>query len=364
MKIASMKILPIKILHRHIAKSILMSTALVMLLVTAIIFFIGLLTELRDIGIGDYSFMQALIHEILRLPLRIYQFFPMCILIGGMMGLGLLASQRELMVMRASGLSLKQIIIAVMIAAFILIFIAMMMGEGFAPQANYIAQTRKDIAQSKGQAVATVSGLWMHEGNNFLHIDRVVGKTHLEGVTRYEFDTKHHLLAAYYAKTLDFQNGQWIVHDLVKTIFANDKTSNQKFSQTTWDLKLNPNHLNVGYIEPEEMSLRGLQSYVNHLRKNQLQSVDFEFMFWKRILQPFATLIMILLALPFVMNSSRSVNMGWQITQGVIIGFVFYMLNAFLSQMSIVFQLPAFAAAAAPVLLFAIVSAVVLRRVK
>lgn len=348
------------ILQRYIAKTIMIYTALVMLVVIGLDFFIVLLTELRDTGTGDYGFWQAVLHAILAMPNNIYMFSPMLLLLGGSIGLGLLSSSHELVVMRASGVSLRQLMRAVAVAGIILIVIVTLLGELLAPQATFTANKRKISAENGGQAVATASGVWIHEGDSFLHIDRVLGHKHLEGVTRYQFDANHHLLAAYYVKAMQFKNGQWLLHDLVKTSFQQDHTKSEKFAETTWDLTLNPNLLNVGVVEPNEMSLVRLSTYSNHLAQNGQQASKFQFEYWKRIFQPLATLIMMLLAIPFVLNAPRSVTMGWRMLLGVIVGFVFYILNAFFGQVCVVYDVTPFVAAMLPTVLFAVVGYVVL----
>lgn len=354
----------ISIIHRYIAKTVLVATLFVTGVVLGLAFFIGLLGELKDIGVGDYNFMQAVMHTVLRLPYSIYQFFPMLVLVGGVMGLGMLSSNRELIVMRASGVSIFKVVSAVVSAAIILIIFATFIGEYVAPQANFTANKQKDSAENFGQAVATATGVWIHEGNNFLHIDKVNGLEHLEGVTRYEFNNHHQLLTTYYAKFLDYSHGQWKLRDIVKTSFANDKTVSKTMAFGSWDLPLNPNLLNVGLIAPEEMSLRNLANYSQHLVANKSQATSFQFEFWKRFFQPFMTLVMILLAVPFVFGAPRSVTMGWRIMFGVMVGFVVYILNAMLGQFSVVFQVSPFISALLPTLLFALIGYFLLLRLK
>lgn len=351
-----------KILQRYIAKSVLASTLLAFLVVLALSFIIGLLKELHDIGMGDYWFGQAILYVLLQLPHTLYQFFPLLVLLGGVLGLGILVSSHELMVMRAAGVSVSKIISGVVGAAFILIVIMALVGELIAPRADHLAEKHKSTAISKGQAVVTQSGIWIHEGNNFLHIARLIGRDQLEGVTRYEFDGAHHLLASYYARSLTLENGQWLLHDLVKTTFKNNQTHSEQSAKATWDLVLTPNLLNVGVIEPEAMSLPKLVEYSRSLQKNHLQASSFQLEFWQRIFQPLAILVMILLAVPFVFVAPRSINIGRRILLAIIVGFAFYILAALLGQFSIVFQFPPIIAAFLPIVLFGAVGGVVMWR--
>jgi len=91
------------ILQRYIIKTVLTATALVVLVMVGLIFLVDVLDELRDVGTGDYGFPQALLHVVLLMPHNLYQFFPMMVLLGGVIGLGILASHQELVVMRAAG---------------------------------------------------------------------------------------------------------------------------------------------------------------------------------------------------------------------------------------------------------------------
>lgn len=352
------------ILQRYIAKNVILSTLMVLLVVTALCFIIGMLRELHDLGEGDYGFLQIVVHEILLLPHAIYQFFPMLVLLGGVVGLGMLASSHELMVMRASGVSVQRIVMSVIYAAFVLIMVATFMGEVVAPRANFYAGKYKSLAETLGQAVVTMSGVWIHEGNNFIHIDRVVGRHHLEGVTRYEFDNEHRMLASYYANSLEFENGQWVSYNLAKTDFYANKTVTHESAIATWDLKLTPNLLNVGLVDAEAMSLKKLAEYSRYLKQNRLQAGVFQLEFWQRIFQPFTTLVMILLAVPFVFGAPRSVSMGRRTLFAIIMGFIFYILNAFFGQFSIVFQFHPIIAAVFPTIIFAIAGYVYMLRAR
>jgi len=347
------------IIHRYIAKTIIASTLIVMLIVIGLSFFISLLGEFRDIGTGDYGFLEAMIHSVLRLPFTFYQFFPMVALLGGVLGLGMLASHQELMIMRASGVSFRSIALAVVTGILTLVVLATVLGEGVSPYAAFLADKRKNSAESGGQAVATAAGVWVHEGNDFFHVNQVMGKHHLEGATRYQFDDKHHLLAAYYAKTMDFDHGSWLLRDVVKTTFTHEKIISEQLPKATWNLTLNPDLLTIGMIEPEEMTLPRLVKYTQHLVQNGTHATEFQFSFWKRLFQPLATIVMVLLAIPFVLGFSRNVMMGWRVFVGVMVGFVFYMVNAFLGQLCVVFQLSPMVAAFLPLLLFAMLGYIV-----
>ncbi|MFZ2315129.1 MAG: LPS export ABC transporter permease LptG [Gammaproteobacteria bacterium] len=352
----------IRILERHIAKTIILATGLAALVITGVLFLMALLTEFKNIGEGDYTLGQALLYVLFRLPNQIYQFSPMLVLLGSIIGLSTLASHRELAVMRASGFSIKRIMGSVLMAAFLLVLLIGLLGEWIAPNLSYKAEIRKENLQNGGQAVVTASGIWFHVDNNFIHVQNVVGRQLLEGVTRYQFDDQHRLQAAYYAKKLIMENDQWQMIDVVKTNFYDERTKSKAEDKAVWDLKFNSNLLNIGLVEPNELSLPKLTKFARYLERNGLQAAQYRYDFWQRIFQPFASLVMIFLALPFVLGAMSNSTLGWRIMAGILVGFTFFISNAFLGQLSIVYQVPPMLAAALPLLLFLLLGVVLSRR--
>jgi len=294
------------------------------------------------------------IYVLLRMPNALYHFSPFFVLLGSIIGLSMLTSHRELTVMRASGFSTRKIINSVLSAALLLIICISVVGEYIGPSLSYKAVIRKENAENEGQAVVTAEGTWLHIENNFIHVERVVDRQLLNGVTRYQFDDLHHLQAAYFADSLSFYNGEWIMKDGVKTTFYNERTKSETFKEAPWDLKFNTNLLKVGLINSNEMSLPKLAKFINYLEQNGLQANGYKFNFWQRIFQPFASLVMIFLAIPFVLGALSTSTLGWRIVIGILTGFTFFILNAMLGQLSIVYQIPPLIAALLPPALFAV----------
>jgi lipopolysaccharide export system permease protein len=351
----------ITLLKRYIAKTIVSSTLLTALVIISVLFIITLLGELKNMGEGDYGLIQAFVYVMLRLPNDIYQFSPMLVLLGSIVGLSILSSHRELSVMRAAGFSIHNIVYATLSIALMIILVISLMGESLAPMLSRKAEMHKENAQNAGQAVVTATGVWFHVDNNFIHVQHVIGRSLLEGVTRYQFDDLHQLQVAYYAKTLTYQNKQWVMNDVVKTEFYHDRTRSQAYPQANWDVKLNANLLNVGQVNPNDMSLPRLFNYSHYLEQNGLQASAYKHNFWQRIFQPLASLIMIFLALPFVLSTLSTTTLGWRLVVGVMVGFAFFILNALLGQVCIVYQVPVLFAALLPLVVFGLVGVVMMR---
>ncbi|HCC81665.1 MAG TPA: LPS export ABC transporter permease LptG, partial [Methylophaga sp.] len=76
------------ILQRYISKTILGSTALVLVVLMSLYTFMDFITELDDLGKGDYQLLDILTYLALSMPKRIYELLPVAALLGSVIGLG------------------------------------------------------------------------------------------------------------------------------------------------------------------------------------------------------------------------------------------------------------------------------------
>ena len=95
------------VLDRYIAKSVVTGCLLACFVMLSIFAFVDFVSQLNNVGTGDYGALQAVVFVLLRLPQRLYELSPSILLLGGILSLGALAANSELVVMRASGITLE-----------------------------------------------------------------------------------------------------------------------------------------------------------------------------------------------------------------------------------------------------------------
>jgi len=353
-----------RILRRYIGTTVINTILIVVLVLIAVEIFIEFTGEFSDMGTGNYGLPQVLLCVAMRLPADIYQFFPMAGLIGSLMGLGLLASHSELVIMRASGVSLIKITWAVIKAAFLIMLVAILLGEVVAPFLQHSATSFKAQAMSRGQALHTQHGIWIRNGRDFIYIDTTLQNGQLKDVTRYQFDDKRHLRSASYAKQAVYDHDKWVFNNVAESVFLGNRIISKHYDNEEWQLAFNPRLLNLIGIDNDQRSLPQLYSYIKYLRSSNLQANEYEFDFWQRVFQPVAILVMILLSVSFIFGPLRTVTMGLRILAGTVAGFTFYILNQCIGLLSTVYQLSPLATASLPTILVAILGFVLLLRVK
>ncbi len=354
------------ILQRYIGRTLTHTILLVILLFMGIDVFILLAGQLHSYSAGAYSIIQAINYVLLSLPEQLYQLFPMAAFIGVLMGMGLLDNHHELLVMRSSGVSPKQILLMVLRAGLILIIIATLIGELIGPRTQHLARVHSVMTADNGQALNTSKGLWIKEGPNFLHIATIYSDKNIAGVSRYEFDDQGHLRVETYAEKAYFYNKQWHLQNIEQSIInaLGTGVASSHIDNLTWNLAINPHLLQISQIQPDEMNLEQLKDYISFRDANGLTGESYKIAYWHRVFQPIATLVMIFLAVPFIFGPLRSTTNGLRALTGVIVGFSYYTLDQMFAPMSEVWQFPPLIAVIIPTLLFATIGAILMWRVR
>ncbi|MES2211674.1 MAG: LPS export ABC transporter permease LptG [Pseudomonadota bacterium] len=282
-----------RILNRYIAQHIIQATALSCLLLLGIEHFFALFHELKFIGTGDYGLMQALAYLLFLLPQKFYLLFPMAMLLGGILGLGSLASNAEIIAMRAAGLSYHQLIRAALLVGLFLAIITCLIGELLVPVSERIAQNHRAFTLTGGQALLTDKGKWMRDRNAFIHIHDLEMSGRLAGITRYEFDDDFHLKKASYATEAKREGDHWLLFDIQNTYFGadNGRTTNEHLIKERWDTDLDPEVLRVvGMKTIDQLNLRGLSKAIQFRAQNGLDVQAYQLSFWSKVFRPFAYL--------------------------------------------------------------------------
>jgi len=94
---------------------------------------------------------------------------------------------------------------------------------------------------------------------------------------------------------------------------------------------LTPDILAVLFVVPERMSAWNLYQYSRHLSENRQKTGRYDIALWKKLIYPFASLVMMALALPFAYIHVRAGGVGLKVFLGIMLGVVFHMLNSLFS---------------------------------
>ncbi|KAB8306737.1 lipopolysaccharide ABC transporter permease LptG [Erwinia endophytica] len=331
------------VLDRYIGKTIfntIMATLFMLVSLSGIIKFVD---QLRRTGQGAYTAMGAGLYTILSVPKDIEIFFPMAALLGALLGLGMLAQRSELVVMQASGFTRMQIAASVMKTAIPLVLLTMIIGEFVAPQGEQMARNYRAQQLVGESLLSTQNGLWAKDGDDFIYIERLKDNTDLGGISIYSFNKERRLQSVRYAASATYNADKklWELSEVDESVLTDPKqiTGSQTLTGE-WKTSLTPDKLGVVALDPDALSIRGLNNYIKYLKQSGQVSGRYQLNMWSKIFQPLSVAVMMLMALSFIFGPLRSVSMGMRVLTGISFGFLFYVLDQIFGPLSLVYNIP------------------------
>ena len=350
-------------LLRYFTREILASSLLVLAALLALFGFFDLIKELDDLGRGSYRINAMLAYVALTLPSHAYVLLPAAGLIGTLFALARMSEHSEITVMRASGLSLRQLALHVGAAGLVIALVTLAFGELITPFTEEAAKGLRLKATRSIVAREFRSGFWVKDDRSFVNIQDVTADTQLLNVRIYEFDPAFRLTAISRAEKGTYAGpNKWELSNVELTRFEGDRAVLQKIPSATWSSVLTPDILSVLKIVPERMSALNLRAYIEHLRENRQKATRYEIAFWGKIFSPAAAVVMMILAIPFALTSARAGGVGAKIVMGILIGLSFHFAGRLFSHVGLLNDWPALLSAGAPVVIAALVAAALLVR--
>ena len=313
---------------------------------------------------NNYYFSDALIYVGTTLPSTIYEYIPFSSLIGCLFGLGLLASSSEVIVMRASGVSLLRIVYFVIKPVLLFVLLAAAIGEYFSPYLDQLAEGRREYLRKGESALDSSSGLWNREGSEFMHFNAVFPGGVLFGVSRFQFAEDRSLEEASFSSraTYNAMDNHWVEENVSITRFAEGRTETDKLVTRRWEPELTPEVLTFNILPPDSLSIGSLYQYIDFLEKQNVDNEVYKLAYWTKVLQPLVIIGLVLIGISFVFGPLRNSTMGFRIFIGVVVGVSFRIVQDMLGPLSIVFGFPPLIAVILPVIFCALVGLFLLRR--
>ncbi|WP_025732307.1 LPS export ABC transporter permease LptG [Carnimonas nigrificans] len=319
---------------RYVARTVLAAMLIVEFTLLALDFSIGLLGALDDIS-ANYGFVQLVIYQLMRLPWRIYEYAPLAVLLGGLLGLGSMAGANELTAMRAAGSSITRLSIAVLKPLVLVIVIMMAVGQWLVPHSEQAAESyRAERLQSSGETVGR--GSWQIEGNTFYKFGAITSNNTLIGVSRYRYQDNRVVEASYAQRALwDEQSQHWRLEDINTTRFEENGTTSQHSDSAQWETRFDPRFLSLVIMDLNTQPLTSLWEFAHYQDSQGISSNDAWLFFWQKLLQPFTFIGLMLVAVSFVFGPLRTKTAGTRIFIGIVVGLCVKYLQDLLAPASV-----------------------------
>ncbi len=301
-----------------------------------------LVTELESVGQAQYDFMAALHYLLLIQPRRLYDLFPMALLVGSLLGMGALASGSELIVMRAAGLSLTRLTGAVAGTGLLLSIAVVLMGEFIAPPLEQFAREQRATAKGENLEIRGGRGFWARDGDDFIHVQAVLPGVRLAGIRVFRVNPDARLEWATHAESARYQEGRWQLEGI----------SRSRLEGVAVASAISPQILDVLAARPDDLSFRDLRVYIDYLERNGLDAQSYQLAMWRKAFSPLAYLAMLVIAMPFVFGPQRASGAGQRLLIGLMLGLAFFLMNYLLGNVVLLYGYSPLVGASLPSLLF------------
>ncbi|MCL1824351.1 MAG: LPS export ABC transporter permease LptG [Betaproteobacteria bacterium] len=359
-----------RILLGYLAREIYGATLTVLLAFLGLFAFFDFVNELDSIGKNGYQAYHALAYVAMLIPTRTYELLPVAVLIGSLYALTTLARHSEITVMRASGLSTGRMLGMLCLVGLMPVALTHVLGEYIAPPAESAAQQWRLTSTNSTISQQLRSGLWVKDGARVINVRTLQPDRSMERVRVFAFDEAGALSSiaeaarGVYVEANEKGRGYWRLTDVTRTDFFDDHATLASPDEMLWESALTPEVLSVLMVQPERMSVAALLAYIGHLQENQQSANRYEIALWKKLAAPLASLVMMILALPFALTHERSGGVSVKVFLGVMLGVAFYLLNGMFSSLGMINSWPPPIAAITPSLLFLAAAAAMLYMVE
>ncbi len=349
------------ILTLYILRTIAAPTFLVTLALMAITSIMALVDELAIAETYDYGAGIALQFVLLSLPNSIYQLSPTIMLIGSLLGLGVLASSSELIVMRASGISLMRLGFAAAISGAVFAVLAFIMGDLLVPKSHKIAFDLRSESRYGGTRVGE-GGAWFREDNRYIFIEEIFSSEQLGKVHIYGFNDRYHLTGALAAERAMFKDQRWQLEAVRMSTLENEEVDISLYPKMDWQVTVSPEILQLSIVRADSLTTAGLWRYAEYLSSNNLDASEYWTELWRKLAMPITIIVMSLIAVPFVSGSRRSGGAGQRLFVGILLGIGFFLLNEIVGSSGQVYGLAPYVTTLLPTVIVLVAAVAWLKR--
>jgi lipopolysaccharide export system permease protein len=255
--------------------------------------------------------LYILQHFVFMLPAELYKGLPVVMLVGTIFLFLTLTRWHELTALKAAGISLYRASAPILGLGLAVAIGAGLFQEFLLPTINERGE-EVDRVKIRGQLprhLQSQTRLWLRSSDSrFYRVELLSpGTNELFGVTILELDDQFRLVNRLDARRAQWTAAGWEFQDgAFREIGQNGTVTTVRFAQTALELDEGINDFTEIQKPPAAMSYRELREYVARLEGAGFQVRKYLVDLYSKLSDPLKNLIMVLVAIPFALQSPRS----------------------------------------------------------
>jgi lipopolysaccharide export system permease protein len=321
-------------LFRYIGRQFLLWFSGVFLL-TLLLIFVADFVELThraaaraDVGLGLLMKMAAL-----QVPQTAEEVLPFAVLIGSILALWRMTRSQELIVARASGISVWQFLTPAIVLAFLIgaFGVAVFNPAAAAMQATFRQMESRLLKSQADSLLLSSTGLWLRQSSPdgtqaVIHAAKMQQpETLLSDVTIFFFRGNDRLVRRLDADSAQLEEGRWLVKDAYE--WRVERQEIQHFNDIVVPTNLTPRKIEESFAQPKTMSFWALPGFIALLENSGFSATKHRLYFDSLLAKPFLLCAMVLIAATFSLRMQRRGGTTAMLIGGVVSGFFLWFLT-------------------------------------
>jgi lipopolysaccharide export system permease protein len=331
----------VNVLDRYIARNFLLGMIPVFLLLLILFSFMALAEELENVGKGLFTQFDAFLVVLYTAPRRMVDLMPVTTLLGGLMGLGVMANHQELIAAQVAGLSQPRLARPILLLTVVLALGVVLLQSFLIPQteraANALrARTMVETHLETGEELE----FWTRSGNNYVRVNNVLLGRLPSGVEIYSTDSRGRFQRLIEANNA-FITGEeeWLLRDVMLTTIDGMVVHEEHRDEMRWPGLLTSRQASILVLPLEALAPLDLSRLIAFQKENGLDTHRYRVVWWQQFSTTLAVIGMGLMALPLLLGSIRAISAGQRIVMGGLVGVGFYLLQQLAGHVTGLFNL-------------------------
>ena len=355
------------VLDRYIAREFLVTFGFVLLAFLCLYTVVDFFERIRMFLSNHATLGQIVSYHLYTVPSITAMMMPACVLLSSLITFGLLSRNHEIVAMKANGISLYRIALPVLAFSIAACALNFLLNEFVTPAANWRAEYIKyvEVQKKKEWGAFKENAIWYKSGNAIYNVKLFIpSENRIRGVTIHYVDPGFSLTSRIDAREALWTGERWELRDVLRTTFSGrDFPAIDRLPALAVEIGEKPEDLQAVQKNADQMGFRELRSYIRKLRQEGYDATRYETDLQGKIAFVFVSLILALIGVAFPMRSERSGGIAQGIGIGVIIGFSYWIVFAFMLSLGRSGTLPPAVAAWATNVILGVVAVVMFRRV-
>jgi lipopolysaccharide export system permease protein len=342
------------ILSRYLMKSFVVRFLALLFGLVVFLQTLDLLATANEILAGGGPPAEVLFRYVaLRTPSLIETVAPLAALLGALTAFVVLATNSEIIAMRAAGRSVMSLIgglSAIGLGFAVLLFV---FSDRVVVHANTELETWRDAGfKTVVEEAATGENSWLTDAGSIVRVGRIVREGNLlQDVRVFKLGDNAEITDILIIRLAIWENGRWSFFEPRRV-----GGTGPADSPAEWETNLRPEHfLRFANQAPNQLSLNALQEYVGEASMGSRPGYFYATWIQQKIAGPFALALMPLLAGIAAFAHHRQGSSVMALVWGISFGFLFVVIDNILLAMGQFGALPPPVAAWLPIALFATV---------